>query len=118
MLLKVLRAKIHRATITEADLDYIGSITIDEDLMDAVGMVAGEFVLVSDLADGARFETYVVAGPRGSGTVCVNGAAARLVHVLDRIIIMAYAYVTPDEQKKLKPSVVLVDDKNRVVKKL
>ena len=118
MLLKALRAKIHRATITEADLDYIGSITIDADLMDAVGILEGEFVLVADLADGARFETYVVAGPRGSGTVCVNGAAARLVHVLDRVIIMAHAYVTPEEMKKLKPSIVLVDDKNRVVKKL
>ncbi len=118
MFLKALRAKIHRATVTEADLDYIGSITIDEDLMDAVGMLAGEFVLVADLADGARFETYVVAGPRGSGTVCVNGAAARLVHVGDRLIIMGHAYVTPEEMKKLQPNVVLVDDKNHVVKKL
>ena len=118
MLLKVLRAKIHRATVTEADLDYIGSITIDMDLADSVGIIPGEFVLVADLADGARFETYVMPGERGSGTVCVNGAAARLVHVMDRLIIMAYAYVTPEEAKTLKPSVVLVDDRNRVTRKL
>lgn len=118
MLLKMLRAKIHRATVTEADLDYIGSITIDMDLADAVGILPGEFVLVADLADGARFETYVMPGERGSGVICVNGAAARLVHVMDKIIIMAYAYVTADEAKKLTSRVVLVDDNNHVVRSL
>ena len=83
MLIKVLRAKIHRATITEACVDYVGSITIDRELMDACGMVAGECVLVADLADGARFDTYVMEGERGSGTICINGAAARLVRVGD-----------------------------------
>jgi aspartate 1-decarboxylase len=115
MLIKVLRTKIHRAVVTSADLDYIGSITIDQDLMDAVGLVEGEFVLVADLANGTRHETYVIPGEAGSGEICVNGAAARLVHVGDRIIIMSHAYVTAEEACGLKPKVVLVDDKNRPV---
>ena len=118
MLLKVLRAKIHRATVTQAEVDYVGSITIDPDLTEAAGMLPGEAVLVADMTDGARFETYVMLGKRGSGTVCVNGAAARLVRVGDEVIIMAFGYVEPEEAAKLEPCVVLVDDKNRVVKKL
>jgi aspartate 1-decarboxylase len=118
MFLKMLRAKIHRATITEADIDYVGSVTLDPDLYDAVGILPGEQVLVADLNNGQRFETYVMEGQRGSGTVCINGAAARLVHVGDRIIIMSFAYATPEEAGKLKPTVVLVNDKNQLVKKL
>ncbi len=118
MLLNLLRAKIHRATITEAEVEYVGSITIDADLLDATGILPGECVLVADLTDGARFETYVLQGARGSGVICINGAAARLVDVGDKIIIMAYAYVTPEEAKTLKPSIVLVDDKNKIIKKL
>jgi len=113
MFLKVLRAKIHRATVTAAEVDYVGSITIDRDLLDASGIRCGECVLVGDLTDGARFETYVLAGRRGSGVVCVNGAAARLVRVGDRIIIMAFAYAEPDEAATIKPAVVFVDEKNR-----
>jgi len=114
MMLKVLRAKIHRATITAADVAYVGSITIDPALSEAVDIVAGECVLVADLANGARFETYVLAGERGSGTICINGAAARLVRVGDKVIIMAFAYVDRAEADQLRPLVALVDDKNRV----
>ena len=118
MLLKVLRSKIHRATITQAEVDYVGSITIDSDLIDAVGIVPGECVLVADMTDGARFETYVMEGERGSGVICINGAAARLVNIGDEVIIMAFAYIEEDQARSLKPSVVLVDDKNCVTKKL
>ena len=114
MLVKVLRAKIHRATITQAEIDYVGSITIDRELMDTVGLVAGECVLVADMTDGARFETYVIEGDRGSGTVCINGAAARLVMVGDKIIIMAFAYADPEEAKDLRPVIALVDEGNRL----
>jgi aspartate 1-decarboxylase len=118
VLLKVLRAKIHRATVTEADLDYVGSITIDPELTDASGIVPGECVLVADLSNGTRHWTYVMEGERGSGVVCINGAAARLVHAGDQVIVMSFAYVTPEEARHLKPGIVLVDDKNRVVRKL
>lgn len=118
MLLKILRSKIHRATITEARIDYVGSITIDEDLMDAVGILAGQCVLVSDMTDGARFETYVFAGPRGSGVICVNGAAARLVNEGDEVIIMAFAYIDADQAAGLKPQVALIDKSNRITEKL
>ncbi|NLW87585.1 MAG: aspartate 1-decarboxylase [Planctomycetes bacterium] len=118
MLIKVLRSKIHRATITDADLDYIGSITIDQDLLDAVGVYEGEFVLVADIDNGERFETYVLSGPRGSGMVCINGAAARLVHVRDRVIVMASAYVSPEEAKAMSPTVVLVNSENHIVRRL
>ena len=102
MFIKVLRAKIHRATVTEANVEYDGSIAIDMDLADAVGIAAG------------RFETYVIPGARGSGTICVNGAAAKLVAVGDQIIIMASALVTPEEAAALKPAVVVLDGKNRI----
>lgn len=118
MFLKILRAKIHRAKITEAQVDYVGSITIDSDLLTASGILPGELVLVADLADGARFETYVVPGEPGSGIICINGAAARLVDVGDLVIIMAFAQVTPDEAETLKPTIVLVDEKNRVTETL
>ena len=118
MLRNILRAKIHRATVTQANLDYVGSITIDQCLMEAVGLVEGEFVLVANLANGTRHETYVIPGERGGGEVCVNGAAARLVHAGDKIIIMSHAYVTVEQAGQFKPKVVLVDDKNQPVRGL
>jgi aspartate 1-decarboxylase len=117
MLLKVLRAKIHRATITAASVDYVGSITLDRDLMDAAGIGEHECVLVADLSNGQRFETYVMEGPRGSGTVCINGAAAHLVTVGDLVIVMAFAYVSREEAGALRPRIVLVDEKNRVTRR-
>lgn len=118
MLVKVLRAKIHRATITESDVDYVGSITIDRDLLDATGLMPGECVLVADLDNGARFETYIFEGEPGSGVICINGAAARLVNVGDRVIVMAFAYLEPDKARELRPEVALVDEKNKLTRKL
>ncbi|MCE5276553.1 MAG: aspartate 1-decarboxylase [Planctomycetaceae bacterium] len=118
MLLKMLRAKLHHATITEAQVEYIGSITIDQDLLDASGILPGECVLVADLTDGQRFETYVMAGHRGSGVICINGAAARLVTVGDKIIIMAFAYVDSQQAPALKPALVLVDGDNKVSRRI
>src|SRR5574344_631345 len=106
MLLTILKSKIHRVRVTEANLEYIGSITIDEDLMDAAGIVAGERVQVVDNDNGARLETYVIAGKRGSGCICMNGAAAHLIHVGDTVIIMAYGLMTPEETKDFKPAIV------------
>jgi aspartate 1-decarboxylase len=114
MLLKMLRGKIHRATITEACIDYVGSITIDRDLLDASGLLPGENVLVADLTDGQRFETYIMEGPAGSGTICINGAAARLVDVGDKVIIMGFAYAEPDDARAIEPKVVLVHDDNTI----
>ncbi len=106
MLLQILKSKIHRVTVTEANLDYIGSITIDEALMDASNIYEGERVQVVDNTNGARLETYVIKGKRGSGCICINGAAAHLVGVGDTVIIMSYALMTPEEAKAFKPSVV------------
>ena len=106
MLLQILKSKIHRVTVTEADLDYIGSITIDEDLMDAAHIFAGERVQVVDNTNGARLETYVIRGKRGSGCICINGAAAHLMHVGDTVIIMAYALMTEDEARTFQPAIV------------
>ena len=106
MLLQILKSKIHRVTVTEANLDYIGSITIDEALMEAVNIYSGERVQVVDNTNGARLETYVIPGKRGSGCICMNGAAAHLMHVGDTIIIMAYALMTPEEAKAFKPAIV------------
>ena len=106
MLLNILKSKIHRVTITEANLDYIGSITIDEDLMDVANIYAGERVQVVDNNTGARLETYVIPGKRGSGCICINGAAAHLVHVGDTVIVMAYALMSPEEQVSFKPSII------------
>ena len=106
MLLQILKSKIHRVEVTEANLDYIGSITIDEDLMEASGICAGEKVCVVDNTNGARLETYVIPGKRGSGCICINGAAAHLVHVGDVVIIMAYALMTPEEAKTFVPQIV------------
>ena len=110
MLLQILKSKIHRVTVTEANLDYIGSITIDEALMEAANIYAGERVQVVDNTNGARLETYVITGKRGSGCICINGAAAHLMHVGDTVIIMAYALMTPDEAKNFKPAVVFPEN--------
>ncbi len=114
MLLTILKSKIHRVRVTEANLEYIGSITIDEDLMDAAGIVAGERVQVVDNDNGARLETYVIAGKRGSGCICMNGAAAHLIHVGDTVIIMAYALMTPEEQKTFRPQIVFPKEGNKI----
>ena len=106
MFLTILKSKIHRVTVTEANLDYIGSITIDEALMEAANIYAGEKVQVVDNTNGARIETYVIAGRRGSGCICINGAAAHLVNVGDTVIIMAYALMTPEEAVSFKPAIV------------
>jgi aspartate 1-decarboxylase len=111
MLLNILKSKIHRVKVTEANLDYIGSITIDEALMEAANIYPGERVQVVDNDNGARLETYVIAGKRGSGCICMNGAAAHLIHVGDTIIIMAYAMMTPEEVKDFKPSIVFPNNK-------
>ncbi len=114
MELSVLKAKIHRAVVTEADLHYVGSITIDQDLMDAAGFLSYEKVLIADIDNGNRLETYIIAGPRGSGIICLNGASARLVSPGDRVIVMAFCTMSPDEAKTHRPTVVFVDEKNAI----
>lgn len=116
MFIKILKSKIHRARVTAAHLDYEGSITIDEDLIDAVGLVEGEAVLVANVNNGTRHETYVLKGKRGSGTICLNGAAARLGMVGDKVIILGFAYVTPQEMAAHAPRKVLVDEHNKIVR--
>jgi aspartate 1-decarboxylase len=113
----MLKSKIHRATVTRADLHYVGSITLDEDLMDAADLLAGEQVTVADVTNGNRLETYVIAGERGSGVVGINGAAAHLVAPGDLVIVMAYAQVDDREARRLRPAVVIVDAANRVVER-
>ena len=110
MLLNILKSKIHRVTVTEANLEYIGSITIDEALMEAANLYAGERVQVVDNNNGARLETYVIPGKRGSGCICMNGAAAHLIHVGDTVIIMAYAMLTPEEVSGFKPAIVFPEN--------
>lgn len=109
MLIQLMKSKIHRVTVTEANLNYIGSITIDRDLMDAAGIYEGERVYIVDNNNGERFDTYVIEGSRGSGVICLNGAAARKVQPGDIIIIMAYAMMTPEEAETFKPKVVFPD---------
>jgi len=116
MQITALKSKIHRATVIQAELNYIGSITVDEELMEKSGIYEYEKVQVVDIDNGARFETYVISGERGSGMICLNGAAARMVSVGDKIIIMAYASVTPEELKENPPKVVFVDDENRITR--
>ena len=106
MLLNILKSKIHRVKVTEANLEYVGSITIDEALMEAANIYPGERVQVVDNTNGARLETYVIAGRRGSGCICINGAAAHIVNVGDTVIIMAYALMTPEEAVSFKPAIV------------
>lgn len=115
MTIEMLKGKIHRAKVVQAELDYVGSITVDEGLMDAAGLIEYEKVQVVDVNNGNRIETYVISGERGSGMICLNGAAARCVSVGDKVIIMAYAQMTPEEAKTHKPKVVFVDEDNRPV---
>ena len=114
MFLHILKSKIHRAIVTEADLNYVGSITIDEELMEAAGLLEGERVQVVNNNNGARLETYVIRGERNSGKICLNGAAARQVQVGDVLIIMAYALMTPEEAKTYKPLSVYPDERNKI----
>ena len=114
MLIQRFKSKIHRVRVTEADLNYEGSITIDEDLMDAANFLEGERVQIVNNNNGERLETYVIKGERGSGVICLNGAAARRVQVGDILIIIAYGYMTPEEAKEWKPTIVFPDEHNRV----
>ena len=114
MQITMLQGKIHRATVTQAELDYVGSITVDEDLLDAAGIKEYQLVQIVDVNNGNRFETYTIAGERGSGVMCLNGAAARCVSTGDKIIIMAYGQYDSEEAKNHKPSVVFVDEKNKI----
>lgn len=112
----MLKGKIHRAIVVQAELDYVGSITIDKDLLDAAGILEYEQVQIVDINNGNRFETYTIAGERGSGMICLNGAAARCVSVHDKIIIMAYATMTEEEVKDNPPKVVFVDEDNKITR--
>ncbi|AVV43987.1 aspartate 1-decarboxylase [Streptomyces sp. P3] len=115
MLRTMFKSKIHRATVTQADLHYVGSVTIDADLLDAADLLPGELVHIVDIDNGARLETYVIEGERGSGVVGINGAAAHLVHPGDLVIIISYAQVTDVEARALEPRIVHVDRDNRIV---
>ena len=110
------KSKIHRATVTQADLDYVGSVTLDAALMDAADLLEGEQVAIVDITNGARIETYVIPGPRVSGVIGINGAAAHLVHPNDLVIIMSYAMMSDAEARALQPTVVHVNEQNRIVK--
>jgi aspartate 1-decarboxylase len=112
----MMKSKIHRATVTQADLDYVGSVTLDAALMEAADLLEGEQVAIVDITNGARIETYVIPGERGSGVIGINGAAAHLVHPGDLVIIMSYAVLSDVEARALTPLVVHVDEKNRIVK--
>lgn len=116
MHLSMLKSKIHRAVITQAELNYVGSVTIDEDLMEAAGIYEYEHVHIVNVNSGSRIETYAIAGERGSGVICLNGAAARSGQKGDTVIIMSYADMTPDEAAKHHPRVVFVDEKNEIVR--
>ena len=116
MVLNMLKGKIHRATVTQAEVDYIGSITIDQDLMDAAGILEYEKVQVADVERGTRLETYVISGEPGSGVICLNGAAAHLETPGDKVIIMCYAQMTPEEAHESKPRVVFVDEDNKIAR--
>src|SRR6195256_3351630 len=111
----MLKSKIHRAVVTQADLHYVGSVTVDQDLMDAADLLEGEQVCIVDIDNGARLETYVIEGERGSGVIGINGAAARLVHPGDLVILISYMQVDDTEARTLQPKVVHVDTENRIV---
>ena len=111
----MLKSKIHRATVTQADLDYVGSVAIDSALMEAADLIEGEQVVIADITNGARLETYVIPAPRGSGTITINGAAAHLVHAGDLVIIMSYCVLDDAEARAGRPRVVHVDERNRIV---
>ena len=116
MKLNMLKSKIHRATVVQSELDYVGSITIDEALMEAAGIYEYEKVQIADIDNGNRFETYVIAGEKDSGMICLNGAAAHMVNLGDKVIIMSYAQMTPEEVRENKPKVVFVDDDNKITR--
>lgn len=117
MTMEMLKGKIHRATVVQAELNYVGSITVDQDLLDASGILEYEKVQIVDIDNGSRFETYTIAGERGSGMICLNGAAARCVSVGDKIILMSYAQMTPEEVKNdYHPNVVFVDGQNHIAR--
>ena len=116
MTIQMLKGRIHRAVVVQAELNYVGSITVDPDLMEAAGIVEYEKVQIVDVENGSRFETYTIAGEPGSGMICLNGAAARMVQKGDNIILMAYCDMTPEEAKEHQPKVVFVDEKNRIRK--
>lgn len=118
MMLNMLKGKIHRATVTEANLNYVGSITIDKSLMDAAGILNGEKVQIVNNNNGARFETYVIEGPADSGIVCLNGAAARLVQPGDIVIIIAYCWLEEEAARSFKPKLVFLNENNKVIKQL
>lgn len=115
MLRTMMTSKIHRAKVTQADLHYVGSVTIDENLLDAAGLLEGEQVTIVDIDNGSRLETYVIAGERGSGVIGINGAAAHLVHPGDLVIIIAYGMMNEAELREYSPNVVFVDDQNKVL---
>ena len=117
MTMEMLKGKIHRATVVQAELNYVGSITVDQDLLDASGILEYEKVQIVDIDNGSRFETYTIAGERGSGMICLNGAAARCVSVGDKIILMSYAQMTPEEVRNdYHPNVVFVDEQNNIAR--
>jgi aspartate 1-decarboxylase len=116
MIIQVLKSKIHRVKVTQAELNYVGSITIDEDLMDAANIIANEKVQIVNNNNGARFETYVIRGERGSGTICLNGATARLAQVGDIVIIMSYGYMEMDEARQYQPIAIFPDTDNKLIK--
>ncbi len=117
MEITMLKSKIHRATVTEADIDYVGSITIDSNLLDEAGILEYEKVQIVDVNNGARFETYTIKGEPNSGIICLNGAAALCSNVGDKVIIMAYANLNQEEAINHKPSVLFVDDNNKIIRK-
>lgn len=116
MLFNMFKGKLHRATVTQADINYVGSITIDSALMEKSGILPGEKVQIVNLNNGERFETYTIKGKPDSGIICINGAAARLVQVGDKVIIIAYALMDENEAKTFQPNVLVLDEKNRVVR--
>lgn len=116
MTVTMLKGKIHRAVVKQAELNYVGSITVDPELMEAAGIYEYELVQIVDVENGNRFETYTIAGEPGSGMICLNGAAARQVQVGDHVIIMCYCQMSPEEVKEHKPKVIFVDDENKIVK--
>jgi len=116
MIIEVLKSKLHRARVTQAELNYVGSITIDEDLMDAANIIANEKVQIVNNNNGARFETYVIRGERGTGTICLNGATARLAQVGDIVIIMSYGYMETAEARVYEPLLVFPDPDNKLIK--
>jgi aspartate 1-decarboxylase len=116
MIIEVLKSKLHRVKVTQAELNYVGSITIDEDLMEAANMIANEKVQIVNNNNGARFETYVIRGERGTGTICLNGAAARMAQLGDIVIIMSFAYMEMEEARKYQPVLVFPDGDNKLIK--